>query len=122
MNCSIATPEQIAKLSKLSVRVGNIPFLPDHAIAAILEHPDKEGKGEIVGFAAVQEGWLAAGSWVKEDFRRQGHTYEMRQCLENEMRRRGIRLYLALPGNDFEKHLFSKYGLVTDHAAQMRHL
>lgn len=117
MNVVIATPQQITKLSELSVRLGNIPLFPDQSIAAILED-----KNEIVGFATVQSAWVAAGSWVKEEYRRQRLTYEMRQALDNELRRRGITVYLAIPGNDFDKALFAKYGHTTEHLAQVRHL
>lgn len=117
MKCVIATPEQIAKLTKVSVKMGNIPFFPDRCIAAIFEHDN-----EIVGFAAVQSAWHAAGSWVKEEFRGQKWTYEMRQALDNELRKRGVFVYFALPGNDFEKALFRKYGHTTEHLVQVRHL
>ena len=72
--------------------------------------------------SAVQNAQHAAGSWVKEEFRKRGHSYELRRCLDNELRRRGFTVYFALPGDDFEKHLFSKYGAVTEHLAQIRHL
>jgi hypothetical protein len=132
MEVRIATPQEIAKLSKLSVSLGNVPFLADQAIVAVLEHDaEKPAKGEpnqgqsekeIVGFAAVQNAMHAAGSWVAEKHRRQKHSYELRQCLDNELRRRGFAVYFALPGNDFEKHLFAKYGAVTEQVAQIRHL
>lgn len=121
MEVRIATPEETAKVSKLSVSLGNVPFLPAQAIVAILEHDAGEGK-EIVGFAATQNAQHAAGSWVKEEFRKQKYSYELRHCLDNELRRRGFSVYFALPGNDFEKQLFAKYGTVTEHAAQIRHL
>lgn len=117
MEVRIAKPEEIEKLSQLSVRLGNVPFLPNQAIVAVLED-DKE----IVGFAAVQNAVHAAGSWVKEEHRRKGHTYEMRHALDNELRTRGFGVYFALPASDFEKHLFSKYGQVTESLVQIRHL
>lgn len=121
MEVRIATAEETQKISQLSVRLGNLPFFSGQSIVALLEH-EIQGKPEIVGFAAVQNAQLAAGSWVKEEFRRQKHSYELRQCLDNELRARGIPVYLALPRTDFEKHLFAKYGTVTEHAAQVRHL
>jgi len=121
MEVRIATPAEIAEVSKLSVRLGNVPFVKDQAIVALLEH-EIEGKKAIVGFAAVQNAMHAAGSWVKEEFRGQKHTYQMRAVLDNELRRRGFPVYFALPANEFEQHLFAKYGQVTEHLAQIRHL
>jgi hypothetical protein len=117
MEVRIATEEEIQNLSWMSVSLGNVRFLPGQAVVALLEHDKK-----IVGFAAVQAAVHAAGSWVKEEFRRKGHTYELRQCLDNELRSRGIPVYFAFPNTDFEKHLFAKYGTVTEHLAQVRHL
>lgn len=121
MEIRIATPEETAKISALSVRVGNIPFFPNQSIIALLED-EKDGEKEIVGFAAVQTAQHAAGSWVKEEHRRKRHTYELRQALDSELRQRGIPVYFALPQNDFERHLFAKYGHVTEHLVQVRHL
>lgn len=117
MEVRIATQAEIEKLSALSTRLGNVPFLKDQAIVALLEDGE-----EIVGFAATQNAQHAAGSWVKEKFRRRKHSYELRVCLDNELRRRGIPVYFALPQSDFEKHLFAKYGPVTEHTVQVRHL
>jgi len=117
MQVRIATPEETEKLSQLSVSVGNIPFLRDQSVIALLE----DGK-EMVGFAAVQNAQHAAGSWVKEPFRKQRWSYQLRHCLDSELRRRGFAVYFALPSNDFEKHLFAKYGMVTEHLAQVRQL
>lgn len=122
MQVRIAKPEELEKLSALSVRLGNVPFLKDQAIVSVLEHENEKQELELVGFAAVQTALHAAGSWVDEKYRQQKHSYEMRQCLDNELRRRGFAVYFALPGNDFEKHLFQKYGAVTEHFAQIRHL
>jgi hypothetical protein len=120
----IATAEEIPLLSKLSVALGNVPFFPDQATVALLEHGEGEDGGakEIVGFAAVQNAQHAAGSWVKEEFRRQKYSYDLRHALDNELRRRGFSIYFALPRNDFQKQLFRKYGTVTEHMAQIRHL
>lgn len=117
MNVRIASPEETAKISALSAKLGNVPFLSDQSIISVLEHND-----EIVGFAAVQSAQHAAGSWVLDKHRMRGYSYELRACLDNELRRRGFRVYFALPGNDFEKALFQKYGHVTEHLAQIRHL
>ena len=119
MDVRIATPEETEQLSKLSVSLGNIPFVRDQSIIALLE---KENGKEIVGFAAVQTAMHAAGSWVKEECRNKGFSHQLRNALDNELRRRGIAVYFALPGNDFEKQLFAKYGPVTEHLAQVRHL
>lgn len=122
MEVRLATEEEIKKLSALSVRLGNVPFIPGQAIVSIMEHGDGDKK-EVVGFAAVQTALHAAGSWVKEEFRRKGYTYQLRQALDNELRQRGFSVYFALPGSDFEKHLFAKYGQVTEiPTAQVRHL
>ena len=123
MEVRIATPEEIQKVSQLSIRLGNVPFLPGQAIVALLEHEKEKGKEkEIVGFAAVQAAVHAAGSWVKEEYRRQRYTYQLRAALDNELRHRGFGVYFAFPRNDFEKQLFAKYGLVVEHQAQIRHL
>lgn len=117
MEVRLFQPSEIEKLSKLSVSLGNVPFFSGQVKAAILLD-----EKEIVGFAAVQSAWHAAGSWVKEEHRKQGHTYDLRNCLDNELRRNGIKVYFALPGNDFEKQLFAKYGHVTEQTVQVRHL
>lgn len=117
MEVRIATPQEIAKISAYSTSKGNVPFYPDESIVAVLEHED-----EIVGFAAVQKALHAAGSFVDEKHRRQKHSYALRQALDNELRNRGYRVYFALPHSDFEKGLFAKYGIVTEHLAQIRHL
>jgi N-acetylglutamate synthase-like GNAT family acetyltransferase len=117
----IATPEETTAISALSVKIGNIPLLAGQSIIAVLEHLVDDEK-QVVGFAAVQTAQHAAGSWVHEAFRKHGMSYELRQCLDNELRRRGIPVYFALPQSDFEKHLFAKYGPVTDHISQVRHL
>jgi hypothetical protein len=119
MDCRLATEKEIQELSKLSVRLGNIPFFPGQCVASVLVEAEAD---EIVGFAAVQSAWHAAGSWMHEDHRRKGRTYDLRHCLENELRRKGIGVYFAIPGNDFEKELFAKYGTVTEHTVQVRHL
>lgn len=113
----IATAEDIQKLSALSVGLGNIPFFTGQSIVSFFE----DGAG-IAGFAAVQSAWHAAGSWVKESHRKQGITYQLRASLENEMRRHGIPVYFALPGNEFEKELFGKYGHMVERISQMRSL
>lgn len=113
----LATQAEIEKLSKLSVSLGNIPFFKDQCIASVLAEGD-----DILGFAAVQSAWHAAGSWMHEDHRKQGNTYKLRNALDNELRRRGIGVYFAIPGNDFEKILFAKYGHTTEETIQVRHL
>ena len=117
MEVRAATLQDVQRLSELSVSLGNVPFLPHRVTASLLVDDD-----EIVGFAAAQMAWHAAGSWVKEEHRRKGHTYELRHCLENELRGKGIPVYFAIPGTDFEKALFAKYGHVTEHIVQVRHL
>ncbi|MCU1338846.1 MAG: hypothetical protein JWO19_4427 [Bryobacterales bacterium] len=117
MEVRIATPEETGLVSALSVKLGNIALFPQQSIIALLEQDEK-----IVGFAAVQTAQHAAGSWVKEEFRKRGHSYELRHALDSELRRRGIPVYFALPQSDFEKHLFAKYGPVTEHLSQVRHL
>jgi hypothetical protein len=117
MEVHIATAEETKKLSKLSVSLGNVPFFRDQSIISVLEH-----EGKIVGFAAVQNALHAAGSWIEEKHRLQKHSYELRHALDNELRTRGFAVYFAMPKNDFEKHLFAKYGLVTEDRIQIRHL
>lgn len=117
MTYQIAKLEEIADLSRFSVSLGNVPFLPGQCLVSTL----RLGR-EVVGFAAVQNACHAAGSWVSPEHRRNGHTYQLRKCLENEMRSKGIPLYFAVPGNDFEKELFAKYGPVSEHIVQMKRL
>ncbi len=117
MEVRIAQPAEIQALSALSFSLGNLPFLAGQSIVAVLEH-DKE----IVGFAATQCAQHAAGSWVKDAFRRQKFSYALRHALDSELHRLGYPVYIALPQSDFEKHLFAKYGPVTEHLAQVRHL
>lgn len=117
MNIRIASPAETKAVSELSVKLGNVPLFPGQSVVAFIEHED-----EIAGFAAVQTAQHAAGSWVKEEFRKQKHSYELRHALDAELRRRGIPVYFALPRTDFEKHLFAKYGPVTEHLVQVRHL
>lgn len=117
MEVILASPRDIQKLSELSVKVGNIPLFPGKAVASLLFEGD-----EIVGFAAVQQAWHAAGSWVKEEYRRQGLTHTLRNSLDNELRRMGVPVYFALPGNEFERELFAKYGHVLERTVQVRNL
>ena len=112
-----AVANDIKELSKLSVSLGNVPFFVGQCKAALLLDDDK-----IIGFAAVQSAWHAAGSWVHEDHRKQRHTYELRNCLDNELRKEGVKVYFALPSSDFEKELFAKYGHMTEQIVQVRHL
>lgn len=121
MKVRIAKPEEIEKLSALSVLRGNVPFDSGQSIISVLEH-EKKGEKEIIGFAAVQTALHAAGSWVDEKYRLQKHSYELRRVLDRELQRRGFSVYFAFPGNEFEKHLFAKYGTVVEHLAQIRHL
>lgn len=112
-----ATVSDIKELSELSVRLGNIPLFPGQCKAALLLDDE-----DIIGFSAVQSAWHAAGSWVHEDHRGQKHTYRLRACLDNELRKAGIKVYFAIPQNDFEKQLFAKYGHTTESIVQVRHL
>lgn len=120
MEIRIATAQEIEQVSKLSLHLGN-GALSDRAVVSIMLRPAEKGK-EIIGFAAVEPAFHAAGSWVEEKHRKQGHSYQLRACLDNELRSRGLTIYFALPANDFERHLFSKYGPVTETIAQVRHL
>lgn len=119
MEVRIVKPEELLDVSMLSLALGNIPFFPDQSIVSVLT--DRED-GEILGFAAVQTAHHAAGSWVKEALRRKGYSYQLRRALDDELRRRGIPRYFALPGSDFEKQLFAKYGRVSEQLAQVRQL
>jgi hypothetical protein len=110
-------PEEIRELSVLSEFIGNIPFSLGECAASAMFEGDK-----IVGFVAVQSAVHAAGSWVYGPLRRQGHTYRMREVLENELKSRGAKMYFSLPGNDFEKALFAKYGPVSERIAQVKEL
>ena len=121
MKVRIAKPEEIEKLSALSVARGNVPFDSGQSIISVLEHQNK-GENEIIGFAAVQTALHAAGSWVDEKYRMKKHSYELRRVLDRELERRGFSVYFAFPANEFQKHLFAKYGTVVEHLAQIRHL
>ncbi len=117
MKVRIATPDETEQLNALSLAVGNIPFVRDHSIVAVLEHGEK-----IVGFAATQEAMHAAGSWIDPAHRRRGLSYRMREALDQELRRRGYPVYFALPNTDFERQLFKKYGPVTERLIEIREL
>lgn len=117
MEVHIATPEEMPRLSDLSISLGNIAFLTGQSIVAVLKREE-----EILGFAAVQNALHAAGSWVKETERRKGYSYALRSALDDELRRRGYGVYFAMPGNKFEQQLFRKYGPVEDRLIQVRTL
>ena len=113
----IATLDEIPDLSRLSVSLGNIPLIPGQSNASVVRMG-----AEIVGFAAVQAAAHTAGSWVHPDWRRQGVSRHLRIVLENDMRQRGITHYFSIPGNDFERQLFAKYGPVSEHVVQIKEL
>lgn len=113
----MATRDEMKEISDYSVRCGNIPLVQDQALSSVL----MEGK-EVVGFAAVQAALHAAGSYVDPRFRGKGLTYGLRAELEKELKRLGFPVYFALPGNDFEKMLFAKYGPVSERLAQIKEL
>lgn len=117
MEVRAVTPAEVSQLSVLSVSLGNVPLFPGKCAASLLV--DRE---EIIGFAAAQSAWLAAGSWVKEEHRRNGYTYELRACLETELRKLSAPLYLSIPGSWFEQRLFAKYGPVTERVVQVKNL
>lgn len=117
MRYEVIPEDQIEELSRLSVSLGNVPFFPGQSTASIM----REGS-EIVGFAAVQNAVHASGSWIREDFRQQGHSYGLRKALEIDLRAKGFGVYFAVPQNEFEKQLFAKYGLVTEATVQIRKL
>jgi len=117
MKYEVIPPEQIEDLSRLSVSLGNVPFFPGQCAISVM----KEGN-EVLGFAAAQTATHAAGSWIHEDYRRMGHTYELRKLLEIDLWAKGIPVYFAVPQNDFEKQLFAKYGPVTEATVQIRKL
>jgi len=117
MEVRIARPEETEAFSQISVELGNIPFMKDQSLIAVLED-----RKEVLGFAAVQNAVHAAGSWINPEARGRGHSYELRRALDDELRRRGFQVYFALPRNDFERDLFHKYGPVTECLAQVRHL
>ena len=118
MRVVAARPEDMDDLNMLSVAIRNIPFQPDQCVAAML-YDD----GDVLcGFAAAHSAVHAAGSWVRPDLRRRGHSYELRKCLEAEMRKLKIPAYFAIPSTDFERRLFAKYGPVTEKLVQVRKL
>lgn len=117
MEVIAATEHDLDRLSELSVSLGNVPFILGQCKASLLMDA-----GQIVGFAAVQSAQHAAGSWVKEEYRRGGHTYGLRRCLENEMRRAGIGVYFSIPGSESERQLFAKYGAVDERLIQVKKL
>lgn len=117
MDYSIVTNKEIADLSKFSVSLGNVPLIPHQSSASVMRLGN-----EIVGFAAVQSAVHTAGSWVHPDWRFQGHTYGLRKALEQHMRDHGLTVYFSIPGNDFERTLFAKYGPVSEHVVQIKEL
>src|SRR5258708_791546 len=117
MEYSTLQTDQLAELDALSRSLGNVPFLPGQCSASLL----RDGR-EIIGFAAVQAAVHAAGSWIKPSHRGKGHTYKLRELLEQKLRDEGIKVYFAIPANDFEKTLFAKYGPVVEKTVQVREL
>lgn len=117
MKCVVAKPEDILRLSDLSVKVGNVPFTPGHCAASLLVNGD-----EILGFAAAATALHAAGSWVHPTHRRNGWTHLLRAELEDELRRLGIPFYFSVPNTEFERELFKKYGPVDERLVQVRSL
>lgn len=117
MEVRIANPDETEAFSEISVALGNIPFVRNQSIIAVLEH-----KNELLGFAAAQNALHAAGSWVNPEVRGKKLSYELRRALDDELRRRGFQVYFALPRDDFERSLFAKYGPVTEALVQVRHL
>lgn len=117
MQVIAATPGDVHRLSALSVSLGNVPLFHGQCAASLLVDA-----GEIVGFAATQTAHHAAGSWVKEEFRRKGYTYELRRCLEDELHKAGVPVYFSIPNTWFEKRLFAKYGPVTERVVQVKTL
>lgn len=117
MECRAIRPEETAALSALSQALGNVPFFKEQCEASVLLDA-----GGIVGFAAAQVAWHAAGSWIAEPLRRRGHTYELRKCLEDSLRSRGVRVYFSLPRDEFEQSLFAKYGPVSESLVQVKGL
>jgi hypothetical protein len=113
----IARGDAIRELSEFSVSVGNVPFRVGLSVASILRE-----EGKIIGFAAVQAACHAAGSYIVPSHRHQGLTYQLRTALEDELRAKNVPMYFAIPGNDFEKMLFAKYGPVTEKLAQVKEL
>jgi len=109
--------DKIAELDALSRSLGNTPLLSHSALASVMR--DKE---EIIGFAAVQSALHAAGSWINPAHRGQKYTYALRAMLEDEMKAKGFRVYFALPGNEFERTLFAKYGPVKEQVVQVKEL
>jgi len=116
MKVSIAKPEEIAAISKLSVSQGNIPFETSGVISTLRDDEN------ILGFAAVQPAFHAAGSWIHPAHRHNGYTYELRQCLEDELKYRGINVYFSIPNTPFERELFQKYGFSEERVVQVRRL
>ena len=113
----MASPNDIAKVSTYSVLCGNIPLVEDQAVASVLKDGD-----DLVGFAAAQVAIHAAGSYIDPRFRGRGLTYGLRSQLEATLKKYGFRMYFAIPGNDFEKMLFAKYGPVQEGIVQIKDL
>lgn len=106
------------ELDKLSRSLGNTPLIPDLSLASIM----REGNGDIIGFASVQTALHASGSWIRPDHRGHRYTYELRKLLEVDLKGKGIQVYFSVPGTDFERILFAKYGPVKEKIVQVREL
>jgi len=118
MTFEILSGLSIAELDKLSRELGNIPLLAGSSISSIM----RDDAGKIKGFASVQTAVHASGSWVDLKYRRQRHTYTLREVLEDELRRLRVPVYFSIPQNDFEKSLFAKYGAVEEKIVQVKKL
>lgn len=105
------------RLSELSVSIGNIPLKVEDSVAAVII-----ADNEIIGFAAAQQAWHAAGSWVREDMRRKGITHLLRARLERQLTQRGACHYFSIPNTEFERELFKKYGPVDERIVQVKRL
>jgi len=117
MKIEILEGEAIRELDELSRSLGNTPLLPHSSLSAVLRN-----SAAIIGFAAVQTALHTAGSWIHPNHRGNRYTYDLRKALEDGLRDRGFGVYFSLPGNEFERTLFAKYGAVKEQTAQVKEL
>lgn len=118
MKLEILEGPKMEELDKLSSSLGNTRMIPGNSIASVM----RDGAGTIRGFCSVQLALHASGSWICPTERKKGYTYQLRNCLEDSLREKGIAVYFAFPSNDFEHMLFRKYGPVREQMAQVREL
>jgi hypothetical protein len=115
MRLEVLKGDAVMELDELSRSVGNNEMIPGLCIASALKEDSR-----IIGFANVRVVCHAGGSYVHPDYRLRGLSYRLRESLENALREEKVTRYFAIPGNDFERDLFRKYGPVEEKMVQIK--